>query len=326
MEVRSFRRLDKNARLTAGVFLFALLGGCALVVPQTSELRDAWPTDLPARIELTGVPFFPQEDYQCGPAALATTLAHSGVNVAPDDLVGQVYLPERRGSLQIEMLAAPRNYRRVSYALAPRFEDLLREVAAGNPVIVLQDYGVWPVHLWHYAVAVGYDRATGEVVLRSGKKPRLTMPLAILEYTWKESAYWAMVTVQADRIPASASESPYLAAIVAMARVGDARAAKIAYAAFLKRWPENLAAGIGLANSHHELGELTEAEALLRNLVERHSDSAVALNNLAQTLSDEGRNEEALAFVERAMEIPGPFTPAARETRELILRRMGRNR
>jgi hypothetical protein len=28
----------------------------------------------------------------------------------------------------------------------------LREVAAGNPVIVLQDFGVWPVSIWHYSV------------------------------------------------------------------------------------------------------------------------------------------------------------------------------
>ena len=40
------------------------------------------------------------------------------------------------------MLAAPRRYGMVSYQLAPRLENLLREVAAGIPVIVLQDYGV----------------------------------------------------------------------------------------------------------------------------------------------------------------------------------------
>jgi len=198
----------------AGVFfLVAHLGGCALFIPQTEALREALPAGLPERLELEQVPFFPQDDYQCGPAALATALVHSGAKVAPDDLVDQVYLPARQGSLQIEMLAAPRRYGLVSYRLAPRFEDLLREVAAGNPVIVLQDYGVWPFSIWHYAVAVGYDYPEGEVVLRSGERKRLSMPFAILEYTWKESDYWAMVAMPPGgfrRLPPNPVTSPRL--------------------------------------------------------------------------------------------------------------------
>ncbi|MNC93222.1 hypothetical protein D3C83_98040 [compost metagenome] len=47
-----------------------------------------------------------------------------------------------------------------------------------------------------------------------------------------------------------------------------------------------------------------------------------ALNNLAQTLSDLKRNEEALAVIERAVALGGPFAAGAQETRALILRRM----
>lgn len=312
-----------NVRLIAGVFFLSVASsGCALLVPQTEALRDAWPAGLPERIELGEVPFFPQKDYQCGPAALATTLVHFGVKVTPEDLVAQVYLPARQGSLQVEMLATPRRYGMVSYRLAPRFEDLLREVAAGIPVIVLQDYGVWPFSLWHYAVVAGYDHAKGELVLRSGEKQRLSMPFAVLEYTWKESHYWAMVTVPSDRIPVTATESGYLAAIAAMERVGNPRATTVAYATFLRRWPDNLTARIGLANGHYALGELKQAEAVLRKAADRHADSVVVLNNLAQTLSDQKRDDEALALIERAVALGGPFAAAARETHELILRRM----
>ena len=66
--------LPGNARLIAGVFfLSAWLSGCALIVPQTDKLHEAWPGDLPRRVELENVPFFPQQDYECGPAALAMT-------------------------------------------------------------------------------------------------------------------------------------------------------------------------------------------------------------------------------------------------------------
>jgi hypothetical protein len=46
------------------------------------------------------------------------------------------------------------------------------------------------------------------------------------------------------------------------------------------------------------------------------------LNNLAQTLSDQGRSEEALATIERAAALKGPFAGAVQETRSLILQRM----
>lgn len=319
-----FRVAPGNARLTAGVFLFvAGLSGCALMAPQTAALRDARPSSIPERMELFQVPFFAQRDYQCGPAALATALANFKVEVTPEELVSRVYVPARQGSLQVEMLAAPRRHGMVSYQLAPRFEDLLREVAAGTPVIVLQNYGVGPVSIWHYAVVVGYDYAKGELVLRSGGTRRLEMPFPVFEYTWKASDHWAMVAMPPTRVPATANESSYLEAIIAMGRVGDARAMQTAYAAFLGPWPDNLAASIGLANGHYALGELREAEAVLRRAADRHPESVVVLNNLAQTLSDQGRDDEALALIERAAQVDGPYATAARETRELIVQRRG---
>ena len=191
----------------------------------------------------------------------------------------------------------------------------------GTPVIVLQYYGVWPVSLWHYAVAVGYDRARGELVLRSGEKRRLSIPFGVLEYTWKESGYWAMVAVPADRIPATAAEADFLTAVMAMERVGGVAAAGTAYATFLERWPGNLTAGIGLANSLYASGELARAEAVLRHALARHPDSVAALNNLAQTLSDQGRNDEALGLIERAGALGGALQESVRETRAQILRR-----
>src|SRR5260370_26774661 len=106
--IPEFAVLRESARRTAGIFLVgAALGGCASPVPQTISLRDAWPAGVPERVELGAVPFFPQEDYQCGPAALATTLVESGVKVTPQDLVAQVYIPERQGKFPGERLAPP---------------------------------------------------------------------------------------------------------------------------------------------------------------------------------------------------------------------------
>lgn len=317
--------LHQGARLAAGAFfVLAALGGCASMVPQTMGLRDAWPDGVPQRIEHAEVPFFPQDEYQCGPAALATVLVNAGVNVTPEDLVKQVYLPARQGSLQAEMLATPRQYSRIGYKLEPRFDVLLREVAAGNPVVILQDIAPGPITKWHYAVVVGYDYPAGELYLRSGEKKREAMPFTMLEYTWKPGSYWAMVAMPPGRIPVTATEHGYVAAVAAMERVGDRRSAMTSYAAALERWPDSLGASIGLANQHYAQGDLKETESVLRRAAERHPGSVVVMNNLAQTLSDQGRDAEALALIERAGQPEPPFAASVAETRALILQRMAK--
>lgn len=317
----------QRACLIAGTLaLLFVLGGCASLVPQTMQLREAWPDGVPLRIELTAVPFFPQQEYQCGPAALATTLVHSGATVTPDSLAPQVYLPARQGSLQAEMLAAPRRHNRLSYQIAPRLDNLLREVAAGNPVIVLQDTGVGPVVNWHYAVVIGYDYPAGELYLRSGSDRRLAIPFTVFEYTWKKSSYWAMLTMAPGVIPATVTEQGYLYAVLAMERISDALPARISYTALLQRWPANVLASIGLANQYYATGELALAEAVLQQSALLHPDSVLVLNNLAHVLSDLGRNAEALPFIEQAiLSTNDASVAAARETRTLILQRMGKH-
>jgi len=318
------RKAVRNARVTAGVLLSALLlGGCAGLFPQTAALRDAMPEGLPQRAELKQVPFFPQDEYQCGPAALATVLVSSGVKVTPEELVPQVYLPERKGSLQVEMLAAARRHGRVSYQLAPRFEDLLREIAAGNPVVVLWDQS--PVGSWHYAVAMGYDFDAGDLYLRSGETERERVSFPVHEFMWRRSGYWAMVALPPERIPATADAERWLSAIAATERAGDAAAARTAYTAYLQRWPRSAPAAIGLANAHYALGELAAAERALRDAVAWDPQSAIALNNLAHTVSEQGRHAEALALVERAAALGGPHAAAVAQTRESIRKKLQKN-
>ena len=320
----AIRFVAQNARVIAGVFVLAALAGCASWVPQTRELagRGVLP-GLPEKVELAAVPFFPQLEYQCGPAALATVLANAGVKTSPEELAPQVYIPERKGSLQVEMLAAARRHGMVSYALAPRFEDVLREVAAGTPVIVLQNLGLFGAG-WHYAVAIGYDYPRGTLVLRSGTQEREVMPFAAHEVVWMRSGYWAMVAVPPERIPVTAEEKSWLSAVAAFERTADARRSRSAYTAFLERWPESVNARIGLANTHYALGELAQAEAVLREAARRDPQSVVILNNLAQTLSDLGRHEEALPVIEKAAAAGGPFAGAVQKTRETILERLGK--
>ncbi len=86
-----------------------LLAAC--VGPQGNPRAQPAP-ETPREVELGAVPFFAQEDYQCGPAALAMVLGYSGLAVRPEDLMAQVYAPARQGSLPPAMLSAARRHGR----------------------------------------------------------------------------------------------------------------------------------------------------------------------------------------------------------------------
>lgn len=314
---RLFLHLARRLTLWAAVLALA---GCASLdplIPQTVQLRTDWPAGVPRQVELAQVPFYPQDDYQCGPAALATAMTHGGRPIPPRALVDEVWLPSRYGSLQLEMLATPRRHGLVSYRLEPRYADLLREVAAGHPVVVLQDVG--PLFTqWHYAVVNGFDYDTGTVLLRSGLQRRQEMSFTAFERSWMKGGYWAMVVTQPEHIPATATEKRWLEALLGLARGGDADATVRGYRAALRRWPDSLPAAVGLANQLHARGSLAEATEVLRTAVQKNPRSVILLNNLAQTLSDQGRHDEALDVIRQAEDPQSPFASEVRATRELI--------
>ena len=193
-----------RAALLLGVLL-CLLSGCASFQPmETAPLPD----HLPVRHELTAVPFFPQEEYQCGPAALAMAISWSGLAISPEDLVEEVYTPSRKGSLQSALIAAARRHGRLAYEISSR-ESFFHEIAAGHPVLILQNLSVSWLPVWHYSVLIGYDAAREHVILRSGTASRKVMPFDVFENTWARSDYWGVVILQPTPLPALAKEKTY---------------------------------------------------------------------------------------------------------------------
>lgn len=307
------------AHLAAAGFFILLLAGCA--APLHIERVRATAEAFPGPVEHTEVPFFPQEAYQCGPAALATLLNWSGLSVSPEQLTPQVYLPERHGSLQLELIATARRHGRVPYVLRPQLESLLAEVASGHPVLVLQNLGLARLPRWHYAVVVGFDLAREEIVLRSGTDKRRVTPLAVFEHTWRRADYWAMVVMPPDRLPYTAEEIPYLRSVATLERLGHHEEAAQAYAAVLGRWPKSLAARMGLGNTRYALGDLNGAAEAFRRAVRDYPDYAPAHNNLARVLAEQGRLADAEQAARRALALGGPHAAVYRETLDYILGR-----
>jgi hypothetical protein len=308
------------ARSRPGVLFAALvmlLAGCA--APQAARLR-ATAAAFPQPVELRAVPFFPQDDYQCGPASLAMVLNAAGVVVTSEALTPQVYLPARHGSLQAEILAAARRHGRIAYVLRPELESVFAELAAGNPVLVLQNLALDWQPQWHYAVIIGFDLPRNELVLRSGVEARLVTSIDVFERTWARGEHWAVVVLPPARLPFTAEELPYLKSVAALERLGLHAHTAEAYGAALKRWPKSFGAHVGLGNSRYALGDLAGAEAAFRQALSYHPQVGAAHNNLAQTLADQGRLADAEAAAARAVALE-PHNALFRATLADIRRR-----
>jgi hypothetical protein len=94
-------RLARATGFAAGCALG--LGGCA--INPSLNLAEFSAATAPILLD---APFHPQEENQCGPAALATVLGAAGVETTPEALSPGLYLPAREGSLQVEILAQAR--------------------------------------------------------------------------------------------------------------------------------------------------------------------------------------------------------------------------
>ncbi len=301
-------------RLAAACAALAL-AACASHAP----LRSQWPEPA-AATELAGTPFFPQTQYQCGPAALATVLGASGLAVTPDELAPQVFLPGRKGSLQLELVAATRRQQRLAYVLKPEPGALFAELASGRPVLILQNLGVSWLPAWHYAVVIGADPVAETVVLRSGTDRRRVMSYRRFMDSWQRADRWAMVVTPVDRVPVSANALDWLTAAAAFEELGQLPLAAAAYEAATARWPELPLAWQLLGNVRYRSGDQAGARQAYRGAVALKPDAA-SYNNLAQVELELGCRQAAEAALTQAEALPAApvVTAALQETVKALL-------
>jgi hypothetical protein len=290
--------------------LALLLSGCA--TPQVDALLRERSARLPVSYSIS-VPYFDQKDHQCGPAALAMALDAAGDTVTARDLVGSVFIPAREGSLPPEMLAAARRRSRLAVELDPRIDAVLAEVAAGTPVIVLQNLSLPVLPIWHYSVVVGYDLEREDIILQSGGQRAAALPLRTFERTWARSQRWAIVVLPPDRLPVSQQPLQIFAAATTLERI-DPAAARRTYRSITQQFPDFGQAWIGLGNTAYAQGDLSESAAAFRRATELDPGSADAWNNLAGALAALGQPCDAAQASGRAMQIGGPHLAQYQQT------------
>jgi tetratricopeptide (TPR) repeat protein len=300
-------------RMAVILLAASLLVGACSTARQTSELLAA-PGDLPAKAAVSGVPFFPQEKFYCGPAATAMVLAWSGLPVTQEEMAEQVYTPGREGSLQPDVIAAIRRNGRLAIPV-DTLRELLSEIAAGRPVLVFQNLALEFYPQWHYAVVTGYDLEAGELIMNTGLWENRPVALSTFEHTWRRGGYWALVVLKPGELPVAPDEAELLRAAAGLERVERPGEAVLTYEAALTLWPRSFAAWMGLGNARFALSDYAGAETAWRAATTANTDSpAPAWNNLAYALNAQGRKQEAIDAATRAVELGGPDAANYRAT------------
>lgn len=296
---------------------FGLLAAALLLSACATAPRSTLPSGAPP-IELAEVPFFPQEDYHCGPAALAEVLQWTGVDVTPEALAPRLMIPARLGTLQIELLAQTRAQGRVPYEIPGDLGAVYRELAAGRPVLILQNLALDWSPLWHYAVIVGLDPQARTVILRSGRERRKVVAASVFENTWARSDKWAMVVLPPGELPATVEPAEALRAAISLEQLRHWSMAEALYRSAAQRWPDQAVFRLGYANVRYAQGARAEAEAAYREIIAAFPEDPAAYNNLALLLTEERRWDEAEALIARALPHAGALRDELLDTQARI--------
>ena len=246
---------------------------------------------------LADIPFHPQELHQCGPAALATVLGASGLQADPLALAERVYVPGRRGSFQAELIAATRSSGRIPYVVDGTLDALAAEVAAGRPVLVLQNLALPSLPRWHYAVVIGIDER--RVTLRSGRSATLRMSHGAFLRSWDWAGHWGFVTLRPGEWPARPELHRWLSTLSDLEQVGQGVIAAGGYEAAVQRWPAQPLPWFALGNARYRAGQRQDARAAYEHATGLDPTFAAGWNNLAQVLGELGCTQAAREAVGR---------------------------
>ena len=126
-------------------------GGYTARLPQADTYRPH------SAQHLKGVPFFPQEMYQCGPASLASLMHVCGVADSPQTIAKAIFEPKKNGTLSLDLALYPRERGLKSRFYKGSVALLQKSVDAGKPVLIMIDRGFGPLSIYHYMVVVGYQ-------------------------------------------------------------------------------------------------------------------------------------------------------------------------
>ncbi len=253
------------------------------------------------------VPFVAPRSNLCGSTSIEMVSSYwqSKTSYVPHlsqhELDGRTLIPEKGGTLQVELVATARANGLLVYPLNPTFDALFSELEKQHPVIVLVNRGYSWYPFWHYAPVTGYDAQKRTILMHFSDRPNEALPIATFAALWERSGNWGIVLLLPGHLPASASPKTFLRSAYELEKTGALADAIIAYQSALKRWPKEIDIHFALANAYYNSHQLANAEQSYRKLLSLEPGHPLALNNLADLLCGTGRSKEALRMLGKAV-------------------------
>ncbi|MGZ3713727.1 MAG: PA2778 family cysteine peptidase, partial [Bdellovibrionota bacterium] len=254
--------------------------------------------------------FIKQTENYCGPATLTMAMKHAGHMVSVEELASQVYTPGKKGTLQLDMMSASRRQGMLAVPIQG-LSNLLHELAAGHPVIILENLAFSWYPKWHYALAYGYDLSKPEIILHSGSDQAKHWSMRKFERSWMYADYWGLVVLPPSEMAISGDELSHAAAAAGLEQAGKLAEAELVYRNILKRWPGSLGALIGMGNLAYTRSAFKESVGYLKEATKLHPLSAPAWHNLAVAEGAAGKKKDARKSAAKALELANPDSLAA---------------
>jgi len=280
------------------LFLLLLLIPSCMTAPQTNLLLQQ-STNLPTAHEIENVPFYPQEDYFCGPTTLAEMLNFYDRDIQPETVAPSLFIPERQGSLQIEMVASIRQYGMLGYAELGNLNQLLSLVSEDKPVTVLQNQRLSWYPLWHYALVIGYDLETETVILHTGVNERRIVAMELFENTWRKGAYWMLAALPPEEGSDHFDPFLYVSAARDLIEVGQEQAGITALETASNQWSDYWLSYFLLGNHFLQINP-QDALNWFKRGAQAGSNETSYLNNYAYALLFNDCAPQALEIIQRA--------------------------
>jgi hypothetical protein len=262
------------------LILLLTFSSCVSSTKQTDDLLHMPLQEFQRPVQIPDVPFINQTVGQCGPATLTMAMNYLGNDISVDEISRQVYTPGMKGSLQTDMVSATRRQGLLAIPI-DSLDSLMREISAGNPVIVFENLALSWFPQWHYALVFGYDLSNETVTMHSGSEQNKKWDIRKFERSWKLGDYWGLVILPPDKISATASELTHANAAVGLEQVDKKAEAFTAYKTMLSKWPTSLTALIGLGNLEFEKKNYVQSVRYLKLAAQAHPTSDPARHNLA---------------------------------------------
>ena len=268
-------------------------------------------TPLPANSSYSSqkidVPFMAPRSEQCGATSIEMVSLYWQLRtsyspkLSLSELDKRTLIPQKGGTLQIELIAAARANGLLAYKIEPTFEALFRELSEGHPVIVLVNRSYVWYPLWHYAPITGYDAKAQTIMMHYGETPHEALAITTFCKLWERSGHWGVVLLPPTKLPVSATAQKFLEAAYDFEKIGMQEEAIIAYETALTRWPDYVPILFALGNAYYNSDQIDKAEEVYRYILMIDPNYILALNNLADLLCHSGRSDEALSLLDRVV-------------------------